>query len=359
MWRALRVLLALLGIVACAQPLPYPTTLNPSVLYAGSSAAQLTVFNQNYRSGLTALWNGAPRPTAPTTYNPLAYTVSLTAADLAAPELAVLTMIDAKSGAIVDTVTCPVAFNVKPTGLAVDPLRNLLYIATPPQPGDSRFPPNSLVAIDLASGNIGSALQISSALGDVALSDDASALYLVVEGGNVVRRVDPQTFTAVGDFNFRPAGATSPYPGLIARDFLIVMPGQPATLALQFAPQLNSSYRQIAIFDSGTQRLNTIAPVDIPSILFSPDGHYLFTGRDVNLTNVPPNSAVFRYNLDSTGIPKQTPLYAAGGGSARPSAAAARPHPRNSSLSIWPLSTPSDRKSSASPPIPRSTIRKG
>ena len=94
-------------LVLHGQQLPYPTYLTPQVSFVGSGPTTLALYNEGYPAGLTAFWNGSPRPTAPGT-SPQGYTVSLTAADLSAPQLAVITMVNVQSGAVVDTVNCPV-----------------------------------------------------------------------------------------------------------------------------------------------------------------------------------------------------------------------------------------------------------
>src|SRR5690348_3173994 len=115
-WAALLVVAG----AANAQQLPFPTTLNPKFLYAGSGATQLVISNQSYGPGLITRWNGSPRPAVQGAYGPSAYTITLTAADLADSQVAVITMVDSKSGAIIDTVNCPVGFHFNPTGIAVD-----------------------------------------------------------------------------------------------------------------------------------------------------------------------------------------------------------------------------------------------
>jgi uncharacterized protein (TIGR03437 family) len=306
MSNALRgLVLALASLVLHGQQLPFPTYLNPSVLLVGGPTS-LSVFNQDYHAGLTALWNGSPRPTSRNDFG--SYIVTLTDSDLAVPQLAQLTMMDSASGAVVDVVNCAVGYNVQPTGVAFDRSRNRLYIATPTQAGDPQFPVNSVVAVDLASAKVGPVLQIGSALGDLALSDDGSALYVVVEGANAVRRIDPATLTAAGDFSFR-TGAINTFPGGVPADTIAVMPGKPGTVLLEFSPQVGLSTIQVAIFDDGVKRPNVSNGLccGFSAILFSPDGKYLFqNGRtDYGL-------ATFRYSLDSTGIPAQTPAYAAG-----------------------------------------------
>jgi uncharacterized protein (TIGR03437 family) len=310
--------LALVAAVSHGQQLPFPTFLNPKVLWVGGPESA-TLFNQSYTAGLTALWNGLPRPTSRNSAG--GYTVSLTAADLAAPQLAVLTVVDSQSGAVVDAVNYPVGYNVQPTGIALDRGRNRLYVATPGQSSDSQFPPNSVVAVDLDTGTVEAAVQINSALGDLALSDDGSALYVVVEGNSLVRRFDPTTLTPVTDFNFRPAGYNWPYPNAPVSDMLTVMPGHSETVALWFAPEVGSSGTQIAIYDNGVKRPNVISTCcGFSGILFSPDGKYIFE-NGTNTFGVTPNAfdyqfVTFRHTVDSTGIPNDKPRFASGGGAA-------------------------------------------
>ena len=248
--------------------------------------------------------------------------MTLTAADLAVPQLGSLVFADSATGAIVDTVYVPVGYNVKPTGVAFDQSRNRLYIATPPQPGDPQFPGNSVVTLDLTSGSIGPILQAGGVVGDLGLSDDGSALYVVIEGLNVVRKLGPATFTSLGDFNFRPVGYKGPYPNAPVTDMIAVMPGRPGTVVLGFSPDVGYSNTQVAIFDAGVQRPNTLESGSggFSSMLFSPDGKYLFQNGAMSYADSPNSAnnqpAILRYTLDSTGIPNQTPPLAAGSGAA-------------------------------------------
>jgi uncharacterized protein (TIGR03437 family) len=313
------ILPALAGIVLHGQQLPYPTYVNPSALFVGGGSATITLVNQNYTAGLTALWNGSPRVTSQTSNG--SYTVAVTASDLAAVQLAQIAMVNVQSGAVVDTVNFPVVYNVLPSGVAYDATRNLVYLATPAQPGDPTFPGNAVVALNVTSGKIGSVLQIGSRLGDLALSDDASALYVVVEGDNVVRRIDPSTFSAAGDFNFRPPGTVGTYPNASGynNDIITVVPGKPDTVALAFYPDVGISNTQISIYDNGVPRPNGIVSGDsgFSSMLFSPDGSYFFQDGvfiSSNTQNSPDYPVVSRYSVDTSGISTQNAPFASGGG---------------------------------------------
>ena len=91
----------LVAAASYGQQVPFPTFLTPKVLLVGGPASA-TLYNQSYKPGLTALWNGVPRPTSRTSGE--AYMVQLSAADLAAPQLAVLTMVDSLSGAVANAM---------------------------------------------------------------------------------------------------------------------------------------------------------------------------------------------------------------------------------------------------------------
>ncbi len=311
MFKTIRVIAAsFVAFVLHGQQLPYPTYLRPNSLFVGSGDTTVQVANSSYSAGLTALWNGSPRQTVLASNG--TYTITLTASDVATAQLAQITMVTAQ-GAVIDAVSLPVVYNVQPTGVAFDPTRNRVYIAIPPQSTDPKFPANSVVALDVNSGNIGAFLPIGAALGDLALSDDATALYIVVEGKNIVRRIDPSTFKAVGDFNFRPAGTQTAGPIL---DAIQVMPGKPDTVALGFSPY--SSEPGLSIYDNGVPRPNGLARY--AGLLLSPDGQYMFqNGQEVygqDQRNGEPLPSILRYAIDSTGIPMQSPAYALGAGPA-------------------------------------------
>jgi hypothetical protein len=93
--------------------------------------------------------------------------VQLTAGDLAVSQVATITVVNGQ-GAVIAIAYCPVLYNLLPRGVAFDTSRNLVYLATPAEPADTRFPGNSVVALDVTSGKVASVLQIGSALGDLA-----------------------------------------------------------------------------------------------------------------------------------------------------------------------------------------------
>jgi uncharacterized protein (TIGR03437 family) len=298
-------LLVCFSVGSHAQSLPFPTFIAPKVLHVGSAATSVSVSNQDYTAGLTALWNGSPRATSQS--NSFGYNVQLTAADMAVPQLATLSMIDSGTGRIVDSVTYPVGFDVQPTGIALDNTQSRLYLATNSHVGDAQLPPNSVVIFDLKTGKAAGSVQIGSRLGDVAISDDGSALYVALDALGVVRRFDPATLATVADFKFRAATSAG------ADDMLSVMPGHPGTVALSFAPNVGSSETQIAIFDNGVKRISTIGIgcCGYLGLMFSPDGKYLFVNGSTPAAGGTFLAGTLRCPIDATGI--LPPSVAAGG----------------------------------------------
>jgi uncharacterized protein (TIGR03437 family) len=322
--------LSLIALAVCfaapAQNFTYPAFLTPGYLVAGSTTRAINIFNQGYSQAenLTALWNGSPRTTIKMGLG--GYTIQLTDADLAASQLAEIQMRDSASGALVDLTYCLIVLGVKPTGIAFDPTRNLAYLATPQQTADSRFPPNSVVAFDPASGKAGAVLTFGGVPGNLALSSDATVLYVVDESAGVVHRIDPASFLEAGKFSFRAATVIGS--SFAPRDLITVMPGKPNTLALGFAPNLGGSGASVAIFDSGVPRSSAIAAsccqfsgTNVNSFLFSPDGQYFFQDGNTYYMSDPSSGgalpATLRYTIDSTGFGvNQKALAASGQGAA-------------------------------------------
>lgn len=291
-----------------AQPEIPTAFFTPSTLSAGKGPVELRVFRSDLRDGTVLRWNGAPRPTKSESGGALI--VSLTADDLAQPGLAEVTAYNtATDTPVPNPMHIAVGYEIVPQGTAYDVKRKRLYIATPEKSGDDRFPPNSVVALDPETNALGPIAAQNAALGPLVLSHDASALYLIVNGAGVIRRLDPERLTTVSEFRLR-AAAPNAY-GYIAAG-IAVMPGKPETVAVAYHPDIGSSLAKLAIFDNGVKRKNEIGIYDgYDSALWSPDGKYVFLGSFANF-NSP--QTVLRYTVDASGVLEQTPVTAAGGG---------------------------------------------
>jgi uncharacterized protein (TIGR03437 family) len=286
-----------------------PIYLQPAVLGVGTGPATLSISSVPMNSAVC--WNGSPRQSAADTANAGWLDVSLTAADLASPSLAEITVFDGSTNSLLADAWVPVGYTVAVQSAVYDPTRNVFYIGTGPTSKDSHFAANSITVLNPATGAIGPTLSLNTPVFDLALSDDASALYAALDSLSVVRKFDPAQLAAEGDFSYRPAGTAGGTFGFVAPPAIAVMPGQPQTVALFYAPQPGISTVSLAIFDSGVKRANETSPNDVQdALLFSADGKYLYVGSRAffNL-----GGTTYRYSVDATGFPKQTPLAAKGG----------------------------------------------
>ena len=239
-----------------------PVYVSPSSLVAGGGGQSLAIDLQASIS-FTVRWNGQARTlTAGPATQPMALSLNLTAADLATPQLATLTLFDAQAGLLIATIYVPVAYNVVPDGIAVDSAGSKLYIATSATSSDPQFPPNSVIAIDLSTGIFLGTIKASASLGQTAISGDGSALYQVVLP-NTIERISTASLTVAGTFTA---------PGAVSG--LCVMPGSNTTIAARY--QSSNSSSSIAIFDNGVARSSPAASNGTTNPVFSPDGTFLF-----------------------------------------------------------------------------------
>ena len=284
-------------------------TFAPNVLIVGSGAQDLFISSGTYSSisSFSFRWNNQARPVTAG-----ASKLSLTAADVATPGLAEVSVFNS-TGLRIETAYIAIGYDVKPLATVYDPVSKRVYVATPPDSKDPSFPPNTVVSLDPETGVFGPSLSPGAQLGDMALSDDGSALYVILSADSMVQQIDPTKFVAVGSFRYRPAGSMGEFIGGGSVSSIAVMPGHSGTVALQYDPVVNAATTgttQIAIFDNGTKRPNEAGPSPHNALLFSPDGKAVFAGSfGGGFTDT-----LSRFSVDSTGFPKQTPVPAIGGG---------------------------------------------
>lgn len=293
----------LAAIPAGAQPGPV-LFVNPTFLFAGSEGAELRISTQT-QSPVRYCWNGVER--AVRTEDSSGVLMKLTAQDLARPGFGELSMVDTETGETLSAIFVLTGYNVTPRDVVYDRVRKRLYLTTPEKPGDARFPGNSVVALDPESGTIGPALAVGLRPGQMAMSDDASVLYVAVEGDGMVRRLDLATMKVTSEFRYRPvAPAAFGY----VHTAIAIFPVDSRTIALRTNPDLNSSRGFLSIYDDGVKRRAELAFADFDSMVFSRDGKYLFTGNAATFNQ---GQTMVRYLVDATGIPEQKALSAEGG----------------------------------------------
>lgn len=234
--------------------------------------------------------------------------VKLLPEDTANSGLGELTIVEPLTGSILATAWIPVGFNVLARDLLYDRPRKRCYLTTPQQPGDSRFAAESLVAMNPETGEILQTVLLGGGPAQMALTTDGTTLYVVLEAGGVVKRLDAETLAVSSEFTFRSAGASPGY----AKVGLATLPGTRSTLGLYYAPNTGSSLHTLAIFDNGIKRANEVDTGDgADSVIFSPDGRYLFLAA---FSRVNGPKAVSRFNVDASGLPDKNYVQALGGG---------------------------------------------
>jgi hypothetical protein len=230
---------------------PSITSVSPATITAGSGEATLTVTGTNLAVGSVALWNSQPRPTSFVSSTVLKFTLS--ASDLITPSTGMVSVLSSGSGAasnaIAVTIVAPgltasvvASVVLENNDVVGDPLRSVVYASIP---ATSSIHPNSIVRLDPTTGSITGAVVVGAQPRQIALSDDARYLYVIVGNSGSVARVDLASFTK--DLEF-VVGA-----GLLAAK-LVVLAESPRSVVVVRATTCCSSDGGAAVYDDGVPR---------------------------------------------------------------------------------------------------------
>jgi uncharacterized protein (TIGR03437 family) len=203
-------------------------------------------------------------------YNQLSATIA--ASDIAHPGFAEITVVDQATGVVFAPVARVfITADVYVSDFAYDSVRNRFYVSVPAGSSRPGAPAESIVAVDAATGAKLASVNVGSQPDLLAISDDASYLYVYLSGSSVISRVDLDTFTSDLRIALQPAASLS---------WMAVMPGSPTTLA---ASQTGgtSGTGALVIYDDATPRPNTY-PGAPDRFLFTDSGT-LVGGYSTNL----------------------------------------------------------------------------
>ena len=233
-----------------ANPAPAVSSISPVSAAVGASAVTLTVNGSGFVAGSVVRWNGADRPT--TLVSATQLTATIPASDLTAAGTAQVTVFTpgpggGTSGALSFTIGISDLFavSVPSNDIIYDPVRQRIY-ASVPSSGGTRA--NSVVAINPATGEITGSVFVGSEPGRLAIADDASFLYVALNGAASVRRVDLATFTA--DIQFLVW-----HTGTLYAEEIEVIPGAPRSVAISIMnPGSSPRLSGVAIYDDGVRR---------------------------------------------------------------------------------------------------------
>jgi hypothetical protein len=151
-------------------------------------------------------------------------------------------------------------------GVAYDTSRDVLYASVPGR--DSQHG-DEVVAVDPRSGAILDAVWVGGEPRALAVSSDASVLYVGLGAASQIARVDLETFELLEPWAL-PAG-TPPRPDLFAED-IEAQPGNPDVVVVALAAEaISPRSRGVAVFDGGTLRPALSEGHSINSITFGGD----------------------------------------------------------------------------------------
>lgn len=228
----------------------YSITASPSYVPAGGPAFSLTVGLSpasntalNPKPGWAVRWNGSLRPT--TFQNgsyPTQLTASIPASDIARPGFAEISIVDQATGAVLPAVAWVlITVDVNVSDFTYDPVRNRFYVSVPAGASRPNAPSESVVSIDAATGAVLNSLSLGSKPALLAISEDASFLYVYLNGSAAISRVALATFTP---------DLLIPLPANSGLSWMEVMPGSPRTLVAALQAGL-------IVYDDATSRPNT------------------------------------------------------------------------------------------------------
>lgn len=215
-------------------PLPAVASISPQAVSAGSGAVSLTITGTNFQSSSSVLWNGTPLITNVLSASALEATVPST--DLAAASTALVTVSNgpdgSSNGSLAFTITPAspgttnlLAVNLASLDLAWDSAGDQLI--APVWSADPQFP-NSIVAIDPATGLVTKAAPVAADPTMARITSDGSRVYTGFKAANEVTQLALPSLTASTSFSL----GIDPYLGPWYAMDLQPAPGAPLTTAV-------------------------------------------------------------------------------------------------------------------------------
>jgi hypothetical protein len=170
--------------------------------------------------------------------------------------LTMVTVVEETANAAIATT---LGYAVQINDAVYDQTRGLVYASVPGSDADH---PNSVVAFRPADGAVEWSVPAGNEPGRIALSDDASALYVSIDGDLGVARI--QLATTALDLTFGLGDDPHSTGGVMHVGDMAVLPGQPGVLAVVLRYQAGDigDTAGVAVFDGGARRPNVALSVD-------------------------------------------------------------------------------------------------
>ncbi len=237
-------------------PRPTIVATTPHFSSAGHANFTLTVDGTAFVPGAVVRWNDQPRPT--TFVSPTRVTAAIPSTDVAAAGSVTVLV---RNPDPAEAVSPPQGFSIHPAGRHVlpfdvgdflwDPVHQQLYVSI--LATDSIYP-NRLIALDPMTGEVVRSVFVGSNPTQLAISDDASVLYVALDGAAAIRRVDLATFTAGLQF---PVGLYRGTNSIVYANDIEVRPGHPGTVAITFQMHGFNGWgpgAEVMMYDDGVPR---------------------------------------------------------------------------------------------------------
>ena len=191
---------------------------------------------------------------------------------------------------------CVTMTGVQASDLVFDATRGLIYATVN---GAAPMYPNTVTAVDPATGTVVSSIAAGSDPNLLALSDDASTLWVGIDGAYAIRKITLSTTPpTVGPLEALPD--PSSFSAAVSLTALAPVPGAAASVV---AGVTGEGLSEVTILDDGVPRLNYIHNNNVPSLLVEGPPGYVFG-----------ESSLGTVNLDVIGILAGGPSIATYGG---------------------------------------------
>ena len=271
-----------------------PTLSNifPASGAAGGAGFTLTLSGSNFLPTSVVRWNGVSRPV---TYDSeFQLRAQISAQDIQSLGSNSVTVFNSGAGSsspVAFTTYLPLATN----DLVYDATRGVLWASIPSTGGPLLG--NSIVSVNPYTGVLGMPLWVGSEPGKLALSTDASTLWIALRGSPSIRKVSLITMTLSPVQPYFPGGWGSN----VYANSLAVAPGSASTVAVA-AGFVTIYDNAVARANAGTTGANSLAFGATSSTLYGygyGGGLSIFTVGATGITNTktPPNSGSYSNDL--------------------------------------------------------------
>jgi uncharacterized protein (TIGR03437 family) len=292
------VLLSRLLLIACVCSAlkgqgPFTLTTNPATVTAGGQPFSLTVGLNGTgvptaKPSWAVRWNGSVRPTTIVTGSIDQLNATIGPSDIAQPGFAEISIVDQATGVVYPAVAWVlVTADVYVSDLAWDSVRRRFYVSVPSGTSRPNAPAESVVAVDAATGTVVSSVNLGSKPTLLAISDDASYLYVYLSGSSAIGRIALSTFSPDLQIALPAQGYVS---------WMQVAPGSPRTLAAAEQGTIGTGQSgHLVIYDDASPRPNTAAGAPNRFVMTGP-------GTIVGGTYINNGYAIASWNVTASGV---------------------------------------------------------